>query len=79
MSLIGMNPINLKSMVKINLSYDSNWKGGKRINKMILCMLKKGCTTMLFICYPKCTTCQKARKWLDEHKWASVQISQAKG
>jgi arsenate reductase len=21
--------------------------------------------TMLFICYPKCTTCQKARKWLD--------------
>jgi arsenate reductase len=22
---------------------------------------------MLFICYPKCTTCQRARKWLDEH------------
>lgn len=22
---------------------------------------------MLFICYPKCTTCQKARKWLDEN------------
>ena len=22
--------------------------------------------TMLFVCYPKCTTCQKARKWLDE-------------
>ena len=21
---------------------------------------------MLFICYPKCTTCQKARKWLDQ-------------
>ena len=21
--------------------------------------------TMQFICYPKCTTCQKARKWLD--------------
>lgn len=20
---------------------------------------------MLFICYPKCTTCQKAKKWLD--------------
>ncbi len=20
---------------------------------------------MLFICYPKCSTCQKARKWLD--------------
>lgn len=20
---------------------------------------------MLFICYPRCTTCQKARKWLD--------------
>jgi len=22
---------------------------------------------MLFICYPRCTTCQKARKWLDEN------------
>lgn len=22
---------------------------------------------MLFICYPKCTTCQKAQKWLDSH------------
>lgn len=20
-----------------------------------------------FICYPKCSTCQKAKKWLDEH------------
>ena len=20
-----------------------------------------------FICYPKCTTCQKAQKWLDEN------------
>ena len=23
---------------------------------------------MLFICYPKCSTCQKAKKWLEEHK-----------
>ena len=23
---------------------------------------------MLFIGYPKCTTCKKAKKWLDEHK-----------
>ncbi len=23
---------------------------------------------MLFIQYPKCTTCQKAKKWLDDHK-----------
>mgnify|MGYP001114084385 FL=1 len=22
---------------------------------------------MIFICYPKCSTCQKAKKWLDEH------------
>ena len=22
---------------------------------------------MLFICYPKCSTCQKAKKWLDAH------------
>ena len=20
-----------------------------------------------FICYPKCTTCQKAKKWLDDN------------
>lgn len=23
-----------------------------------------------FICYPKCTTCQKAKKWLDDHRVA---------
>ena len=23
---------------------------------------------MKFICYPKCTTCQKAQKWLDDNK-----------
>lgn len=22
---------------------------------------------MLFICYPKCSTCKKAKKWLDEN------------
>lgn len=22
---------------------------------------------MLFVCYPKCSTCQKARKWLDDN------------
>ena len=25
---------------------------------------------MNFICYPKCSTCKKAKKWLDEHKIA---------
>ena len=25
---------------------------------------------LTFICYPKCTTCQKARKWLDENRVA---------
>lgn len=25
---------------------------------------------MLLLCYPKCTTCQKAQKWLDEHQVA---------
>ena len=24
--------------------------------------MKKG----LFVCYPRCTTCQKARRWLEE-------------
>ena len=28
---------------------------------------------MLFVCYPKCTTCQKAKKWLDERGAAYVQ------
>ena len=23
---------------------------------------------MVFLCYPKCSTCQKAQKWLDSHK-----------
>ena len=23
---------------------------------------------MQFICYPRCSTCQKAKKWLDEHE-----------
>lgn len=22
---------------------------------------------MLFVCYPKCTTCQRAKKWLEDH------------
>ena len=22
---------------------------------------------MLFVCYPRCSTCRKAQKWLDEH------------
>lgn len=31
----------------------------------------KDCESMIsFVCYPKCTTCQKARKWLDENKIA---------
>ena len=25
---------------------------------------------MTFVCYPKCTTCRKARKWLDENQIA---------
>ncbi len=23
---------------------------------------------MLYVCYPKCSTCRKAQKWLDEHE-----------
>lgn len=29
---------------------------------------KQGRYKMLFLCYPKCSTCQKARKWLDAHQ-----------
>lgn len=28
---------------------------------------------MLFIYYPKCSTCQKAKKWLDEHHFEYTQ------
>ncbi len=33
---------------------------------------------MLFICYPKCSTCQKAKKWLDEQglKYTERHIAQ---
>ena len=30
-------------------------------------MISKGAMKMQFICYPKCSTCQKAKKWLQEH------------
>lgn len=29
---------------------------------------KKEAILMLFLEYPKCSTCQKAKKWLDEHQ-----------
>ena len=29
---------------------------------------KKDAMRMLFLEYPKCSTCQKAKKWLDEHQ-----------
>ena len=32
---------------------------------------------MLFICYPKCTTCQRAQKWLDE-KGAAYEVRNIK-
>ena len=32
---------------------------------------QNGGIPMLFLCYPKCTTCQKARKWLDANHIAS--------
>ena len=28
---------------------------------------------MIFVCYPKCSTCQKAKKWLDEHNLKYVE------
>ena len=28
---------------------------------------------MLFVCYPKCTTCKNAQKWLDENNTGYVQ------
>ena len=30
--------------------------------------MKKEKNMIEFICYPKCTTCQKAKKWLDDNK-----------
>ena len=31
-------------------------------------LLNKEITILKFICYPKCTTCQRAKKWLDDNK-----------
>ena len=31
-------------------------------------MKRKEDRTMLFVHYPKCTTCKRAKKWLDEHQ-----------
>ena len=28
---------------------------------------------MLFVCYPKCSTCQKAKKWLEEKEIEELQ------
>ncbi len=28
---------------------------------------------MIFVCYPKCTTCQKAKKWLEENNITFVE------
>lgn len=28
--------------------------------------MTEGVNHMLFVCYPKCSTCQKAKKWLEE-------------
>lgn len=35
---------------------------------MITNSLGQGNEKMIFICYPKCSTCQKAKKWLDENR-----------
>ena len=35
---------------------------------MDLSISRKEEMLMLFVEYPKCTTCQKAKKWLDENK-----------
>ena len=28
---------------------------------------------MLFLCYPKCSTCQKAKAWLDAYDLTGIQ------
>lgn len=48
---------------------DSTW-GGEAWHEMYYCLEEK---TMLFLCYPKCSTCQKAQKWLDAHHFAYTQ------
>ena len=41
-------------------------KDRKILNSAVKKLIKDG-EKMLFICYPKCSTCKKAKKWLDEH------------
>ena len=41
----------------------------ENINLVIeLCSIKWRKTMIEFICYPKCTTCQKTKIWLDDNK-----------
>lgn len=43
-----------------------------QICSMITNSLEQENEKMIFICYPKCSTCQKAKKWLDENQIAYV-------
>lgn len=44
-------------------------EGIPRCFYFIICLEKERWTMKyLFLWYPKCTTCQKVKKWLDEHK-----------
>lgn len=40
----------------------------RQICSMITNQLEQESGKMTFICYPKCSTCQKAEKWLDENR-----------
>lgn len=48
---------------------DSTW-GGEAWHEMYYVLEE---SNMLFLCYPKCSTCQKAQKWLDAHQLAYTQ------
>ncbi len=48
---------------KMQLAENFKWQLPKNDNSV-----NKEVKLMLFICYPKCTTCQKAKKWLDENR-----------
>ena len=72
----GMNRKDFCEYFGIPYMTETDWElGNRRVPQYLLRLMEykiqmeklKEATEMLFICYPRCSTCQKAKKWLDEH------------
>ena len=63
-SIILIADVHTKLSVKLQSLRVYAW----RMRRFSMCkLIRKGEIIVIFICYPKCSTCQKAKKWLNEH------------